>query len=49
MPGQGLMLGKIDKILAEAEPSLEPVQALAEECLIRLKNMAFEVSLFSRY
>ena len=46
-PGQGLMLGKIEKILAEADPGLKSVQALAEECLIRLKNMAIEVSFCS--
>ena len=41
------MLGKIEKILAEADPGLKSVQALAEECLVRLKSMAVEVSLCS--
>ena len=40
------MLGKINKLFKEKNPTLEPVQLLAEEFLIRLKNLASEVSLF---
>ena len=46
---QSLMLGEIDKFLEEKNPTLEPVQELAKDFLVRLKNLASEVSLFSGY